>query len=1303
MRSAKLLAFILAFLCASERARAGVEIRTKSDTNGRIVVELVKLDNSVALPPVFFFAAISPTGTYTARYRVGPAAVSGARAEAGAAIDSLVVSAPFPFRGSRLLWCTVRIPQNVSISNVTIDYTPSPAFADADHADPLLKSMVVNKSVFPYAPRGAATDPWFSLSPFWVRLGVGARGIHAVTGSDLAAAGLSLATIDPSTLRVFTSGGENQPRAFSDLGGSWRPGRTMREVPIRVDAGGDGTFDPGDRVVFYGMPAQDWRDFYQPGAPDTLYHEHTHAKSNVYWLSWGGSLGGTAARMVDVPSAPSGGGDVTSYLHREYRERDLISDYNFRGDGWLWLDMGSPGLSKTNLSAIDVRHLVTSQPQVFRTVALAKYVSSQDQTGSNFGHHAVYFNYLGGPEVRIGDKVWDGNAGDNFYEGGRPVRIGGSFLQEGSNQFRIQMPGDMNARDRMLFAWFSVWYERRIIATGGAVGFTSPDTSGVVNYRADGFTGTDPINALDVTDPWSPRHLTGLEETTVGSTRRVRFAASHGGERRHFWVATTGGYLKPSIARATPDDLRAAAVGPHLLIITHTDFRAAAERMRSYRAAGRVPLIDSPVVEVVTTDDIFDNFSQGVPDPMAIRNYIKYLYENYPDANGNPRLAYVCLLGDASIDFRNNGSQQIDYVPSNLYFARLAPFTYATDELYGHMDEQDQVSGSDVIDLALGRLPAETIEEAEFLVSRCIDYETASPLEPWRNEVILVADDELSSFEGACETQWTDQSEWLAKFEIPDFNSVTKIYLTEYQQIGGVKPGSRFEFLDQWNAGALVINFIGHGSSQQMADEQVFLGSDVSQLANGLKLPLMMAYSCTIGDFANPSGKSLSEKLLLHRAGGSIATLTASGESYPEPNRVMNLAVFRRAFPRHLGGEILPIGVGIMQAKVETQAYNSFGPFASENNWKYNLLADPALTLRIPKREIRFDTEGADTLVAGTREIVRGRVYADGNPDPGFNGLAHVTIHEPMLRRVYQTRCCSNPPACTLHPFMNYIIPGGIMYDGTTDVTGGEFEVSFRVPRYASTGTLAEASAYANETADDAGANIDSTFVVVAPTLEDSLALQPVDGPPRVALGFKSGLKVVKPGDTVRAVVRDQDGINILLTTNEGRQAILIDKLPLPIDVNEFFTFDHGGVDTSGVLSFPLPDLAVGPHRLVYKVSDSFGSTTLDTLAFQVADAQAYFAEAVLNFPNPFETSTQLLFRLSNRASIKLDIYTVSGKRVRRIEQLRDGGEQWVEWDGRDTAGDDLANGTYLYVATVDFVGLDRAPVILRGKMAKVR
>jgi hypothetical protein len=144
-------------------------------------------------------------------------------------------------------------------------------------------------------------------------------------------------------------------------------------------------------------------------------------------------------------------------------------------------------------------------------------------------------------------------------------------------------------------------------------------------------------------------------------------------------------------------------------------------------------------------------------------------------------------------------------------------------------------------------------------------------------------------------------------------------------------------------------------------------------------------------------------------------------------------------------------------------------------------------------------------------------------------------------------------------------------------------------------------------------------------------------------------------------------------------------------------------VDTSGVLLFPLPDLGVGRHRLVYKVSDSFGFTTLDTLHFDVTDAANYYAEAVFNYPNPFKDATQFFFRVSNRALIKLELFTVSGKFVRRIEETRDGGEVWVQWDGRDASGGDVANGSYLYVATIDFVGVDRPPVVLRGALSRIR
>ena len=189
-----------------------------------------------------------------------------------------------------------------------------------------------------------------------------------------------------------------------------------------------------------------------------------------------------AARIGDVDATPAASPDRTTYRQREYRERDLLTEFDYRGDGWLWLDVPRPGTTRYGLLSIDVRDLVASRPQVFRTVGLAPYVSPGDTTGSNIGHHALYLNLRGGSE-RVGGRARVGRAGVRpVLRNGVPVRIRGDFLLDGANQFRLQVPGDLNPIDKMLFAWFSIGYERRIRAVNDAIAFSSPDTSGVREF-----------------------------------------------------------------------------------------------------------------------------------------------------------------------------------------------------------------------------------------------------------------------------------------------------------------------------------------------------------------------------------------------------------------------------------------------------------------------------------------------------------------------------------------------------------------------------------------------------------------------------------------------------------------------------------------------------------------------------------------------------------------------------------------------------------------------------------------------------
>ena len=343
---------------------------------------------------------------------------------------------------------------------------------------------------------------------------------------------------------------------------------------------------------------------------------------------------------------------------------------------------------------------------------------------------------------------------------------------------------------------------------------------------------------------------------------------------------------------------------------------------------------------------------------------------------------------------------------------------------------------------------------------------------------------------------------------------------------------------------------------------------------------------------------------------------------------------------------------------------------------------------------MQFDAADVDTLVAGRRETIRGTVYSGGQPDTAFVGTVRLIVREPDDQSGYARESDGF--------FISYRYPGGTTYIGTADVTAGDFEFSFKVPRFAQVGDKAFVLAYADDGLIDAVAQNDN-LVFRTPLPTDTTALQPVDGPPRVALGFQGGEQVVvKPGAVFLADIKDADGVNILNTTPEGKIALVIDKASLTLDVTSFFEFDHGGVDTSGTLRFPLPGLAVGPHTAVLKVSDAFGQTTLDTLAFTMIDPLDYNAEVVLNYPNPFVSSTYFLITLTDRADVRLDIFTVSGKKIRSIQSLKDSGEQWILWDGRDAHGSSIANGTYLYVARVSFVGLDRPPLVMRGKVVKI-
>jgi len=70
----------------------------------------------------------------------------------------------------------------------------------------------------------------------------------------------------------------------------------------------------------------------------------------------------------------------------------------------------------------------------------------------------------------------------------------------------------------------------------------------------------------------------------------------------------------------------------------------------------------------------------------------------------------------------------------------------------------------------------------------------------------------------------------------------------------------------------------------------------------------------------------------------------------------------------------------------------------------------------------------------------------------------------------------------------------------------------------------------------------------------------------------------------------------------------------------------------------------------------------------------------LVNYPNPFNPTTQISFSLPSDSYVTLEVYNIMGQRVTSlVNDYRQAGNYTVTWDGRNDAGSSVASGIYFY------------------------
>jgi hypothetical protein len=1044
----------------------------------------------------------------------------------------------------------------------------------------------------------------FGYSENWYKIVVRENGIYRIDRSMLIQAGAPVSEVDPTTFRVFTSGGKilplDNPNSFLEL----------KELSIFVSGEEDGTFDSGDFILFFGWSVNDW-DYDSTGGQASFY-TNPFTYDHIFWLTFNEDIsfpqppqrmeikdGGLEEQVPNI---------ADKFKARVHVEQDREHEH-YRD--WYWLKTDSvrmflslPGAVPEDTNFLKVKGKLMGAVNIWVNQEPAEIIDS-----------------LSSSTIRVFST--------SAFHGGIVDTLDFSFSATALlDYYEVEYWRKFECHDRQLF-------------------FESLEAQGVVQYEISNLFSSQ-VWVFDVTDKFETKMFDGIE--IEGEYAKFQDTVEADFKTRYYLVDQSR-FKKPlKIFSDEGSDLRNVNNQADFLIITHSDFYDQTQSLKSWRSS-----FNQMGVKTIRVQDIYDEFSGGLFDPLAIRNFLMYAYQEWQP----PEPAFVLLVGDGSYDYKNNlGTGARNFIP---------PFTHdlsISDDMY-------VCFGEDLI-MIISRLPVRSESEAEVVLDKIISYEREPEFGIWRNLITVVADDEWSKEHGKIiiDGLWefhTRDSERLAKYHVPSSFDISKVYLMEYPfDYKGEKPQAEEAIVNSFNSGSLIINYTGHGNPDLWAHEEVFkTAQDIPKLQNNRKLPLVYMATCRSGFFFSPYTQGMAEELLRAEGKGAVSTISAVLSVSPQPNAALNRKVYDLLLYNSLS-----VGQALFTAKILRKVNQSL----NRNDREYVLFGDPVMRLGTPGLEVKLTQITPDTLSALSLVNIKGEVRERGGDlSTDFNGKAYILGFDSQRKNVHEIESKSE--------YESYDLPGLAIFRGEALVEGGRFSASFVVPKDISYGgNTGRVSVYVfDENQDGAGAQDSLVILGSDTTVVDSLG-------PEITISFEENPDfiegdIIPPSATLQLSIFDEYGINITGELGHGITLVIDQDYQHELDLTKNFQYDLGSFQ-KGSLLYRLPNLSEGGHLLSVKAWDNANNSSLVSVRVGVRAQTEFELTEVMNYPNPFSDETNFYYRLTSSADrVKIEIFTLAGRLIRALPNAsRKAGINFsTTWDAKDQDGDKVANGVYIY------------------------
>ena len=888
---------------------------------------------------------------------------------------------------------------------------------------------------------------------------------------------------------------------------------------------------------------------------------------------------------------------------------------------------------------------------------------------------------------------------DNYawYHGGRNL-YEKEKLTIGSNR-DIVLPAVHNTTAKVdVVLSFNSKFEATIALNGTSLGSMVPGSSAVDasgNLR-DGlafaalstWTFDLPADALN----HEGNNTFTLRQTSGGDVR-IDYVSLRYESPKPFTDLTSSSLPAPEyVYGITNQDHHADAQADMVIIVPASQkFTDQAERLKSLHET-----YDNLRVNIVPADELYNEFSSGTPDATAYRRYMKMLYDRAESDADMPR--YLLMFGDGAWDNRMLSSDWRSLSPEDFLLCYESEnsysqfYSYVTDDYFCLLDDDEGDVTRQGIDAAVGRLSARTANEAKIVVDKIYDYRTNAHAGAWQNTLCFMGDD------GDNNLHMTDADTVATSVHnlYPDFD-IKKIYWDAYTRVS-TSTGNRFPEVEdlvrqQMQAGALVMNYSGHGSVYIMSHEQSVKKSYFSERMS-LRLPLWVTASCDIMPFDGQQ-ENFGELAMFNDYGGSIAFFGTTRTVYSRYNRLINKA-FMRYVLSSPNGKRMSMGEAVRQAK------NGFASSGIEmeriNRMHYALLGDPALILAAPTLQATVDSingqlVSAQTgssicqLKAGSVATVKGHIEGQ----PSFNGL--VTF---IVRDVEEKVSGKQNDASTTYAFTFKDRPNTI-YAGRDSVKNGEFTIRFSVPQDISysdkTGLFLVYAVSSDKTQEAHGRNENFTLSGSVEGVNDGIG-------PSIYCYLNSDR--FNNGGTVNstpyfyAELSDKDGINVAGSGIGHDLELIIDgDMNKTYNLNEYFQYNFGDY-CSGNVGYSLPELTSGEHKLLFRAWDVQNNSSTAELTFVVDARQEPLLQSVICTKNPATTYTQFIVthdRNGSSMDVELEIFDTSGRKLwgKTESGIPTDNTYTIDWDLTTSSGSRLRTGVYLYRVLISSNGSSQA------------